>query len=157
VWPELAPGLRHVTARSLDDVVSPQLRTWRLGAALFSVFGVLALTVATTGLYSVIAFDVEGRRREMGLRSALGATTTSLLRLVVGDGLRMSVLAITAGLATAWLLAPLVSGLLFQGSARDTGVYAGVAAALLAAAVAATALPGHRAARVDPGAALREE
>jgi predicted permease len=153
----LAPGLRYVSARPLDDIVSPQLRTWRLGAGLFSVFGVLALVVATIGLYSVVAFDVEGRRREMGLRAALGATAASLLGLVVRDGFRIASLGVAIGLAAAWLLSPIVSDLLFQSGGDDAGVYVGVTVVLLAAALLASALPGLRASSVDPGAALREE
>jgi predicted permease len=153
----LAPGLRYVRAVSLADGISPQLRSWRLGAALFGVFGVLALVVATIGLYSVMAFDVEGRRREMGLRAALGASASSLLGLILRDGLRISVLGIAIGTGAAWLLAPSMSGLLFRTEAQDRGVFASVAAVLIGAAIAASALPGLRASHVDPGRALREE
>jgi len=150
------PGLRYVTARNLDDLVSPQLRAWRLGAGLFSAFGVLALVVATIGLYSVVAFNVEGRRREMGVRAALGATGASLLGLVVRDGLKASAAGLATGLALAWLLAPFVAGLLYGVPARDGRVFVVVAAVLAAAAMLASAIPGLRAGRVDPSVALRE-
>ena len=154
---EIAPTLRFVAARPLDDIVSPQLRIWRLGASLFSAFGVLALAVATIGLYTVVAFDVEGRRREMALRAALGATAPSLRGLVVRDGLRITGLGIGIGLAVAWVLSPLVSTLLFDTGPQDMGVYSSVALTLAVAAIGASFVPGLRASSVDPSAALRDE
>jgi len=153
----LDPALRYVAVRSLDDLISPQLRAWRLGAGLFSAFGVLALVVASIGLYSVVAFTVEGRRREMGVRAALGATASSLLGLVVRDGLRASAGGVVLGLVLAWLLAPAISGLLYDVPAHDPAVYAGVTVVLVVSAVVASAIPGRRAGRVDPATALRDE
>jgi putative ABC transport system permease protein len=153
----LEPGLRYVTARSLDDVIAPQLRTWELGAGLFGVFGLLALAVSAVGLYSVIAFDVEGRRREIGVRSALGAPSSAILRLIVGDGLRLSLGGLAAGLLLAWLLAPLASELLYQVAPQDAVVFAGASAALIAAAIIASVIPAFRAARIDPTEALKEQ
>jgi putative ABC transport system permease protein len=153
----LDPSLRYVAARDLEDVVAPQLRTWRLGAALFSAFGLLALIVATIGLYSVVAFDVEGRRREMGVRAALGATASSLTGLVVRDGLRAAAWGVAVGFVLAWLVAPVVSGLLYNVPPHDPAVLASVVVVLLGAAVFASAVPALRAGRVDPSAVLREE
>lgn len=153
----IEPGLRIVTGRPLEEVVAPQLRAWRLGAGLFSVFGALALIVAAIGLYSVIAFQVEGRRREMGVRTALGASTAAILRLVVGDGLRLAAGGVAIGLAAAWLLAPRIAGLLYGVEPQDLQVFAVVAFVLLVAALLASMIPGWRAARMDPTAALRSE
>jgi putative ABC transport system permease protein len=153
----LEPGLRAVMPRSIEDVISPQLRAWRLGAGLFSVFGVLALIVAAVGLYSVVAFDVEGRRREMGVRTALGATPCAILRLVVADGLRLATGGVLLGLVIAWLLAPQIAGLLYEVPAHDVRVYSGVAVVLIAATLMASAIPGVRAAHIDPSQALRSE
>jgi predicted permease len=153
----LEPGLRYVTARPLDDVISPQLRAWRLGAGLFSAFGLLALLVAGVGLYSVVAFDVEGRRREIGVRAALGASSSMILRLVVGDGVRLAAGGVALGLALAWVLAPMVANLLYQMTPRDFTVFAAVAVALVSAAAAASAIPALRAAHIDPSEALRDE
>jgi ABC-type antimicrobial peptide transport system permease subunit len=153
----IEPGLRVVTARSLEDVIAPQLQSWRLGAGLFSVFGVLALLVAAIGLYSVVAFDVEGRRREIGVRSALGASSGAILRLVVADGLRLAAGGVVLGLVAAWLLAPSISALLYNVPARDVRVFAGVAAVLTASALLASAIPARRAAHIDPSQALRSE
>ena len=153
----LEPGLRVVVARALEDQVAPQLRAWRLGAGLFSVFGVLALLVAAIGLYSVVAFDVEGRRREMGVRTALGASAAAILRLVVMDGLRLAAGGVVTGLLVAWLLAPRISGLLYGVAPQDAQIFAGVALVLVAAALVASVIPGLRASRVDPSSALRSE
>jgi ABC-type antimicrobial peptide transport system permease subunit len=147
----LEPGLRYVAARPLDDVISPQLRAWRLGAGLFSVFGALALAVAAIGLYSVVAFDVEGRRREIGVRAALGASSSAILRLVVGDGLRLAAGGIVLGLALSWLLAPFLSDLLYDVPPQDAAVFALVTLALIAAAVLASAIPAFTATRSFAG------
>jgi putative ABC transport system permease protein len=154
---QLEPSLRYVSARPLDDVISPQLRAWRLGAALFSAFGILALAVAAVGLYSVVAFDVEGRRRELGVRAALGATSGRILRLVVGDGVRLAAGGVVLGLTLSWLLAPLLSGLLYGVPPQDTIVFAAVGLSLVVAALIASAVPAFRAARIDPSRALRDE
>ena len=144
-------------ARPVDDLISPQLRAWRIGAALFSVFGVIALAVAAVGLYSIVAFEVEGRRREMGVRSALGATSTSIVGLVIGNGLRACGGGVILGLILAWLLAPVVTGFLYDVPARDPRVFAAVALILAAAAILASGVPGLRAARTDPTQVLRAE
>ena len=106
-------------------MISPQLRAWRLGAGLFSAFGVLALFVAAIGLYSVVAFDVEGRRREMGVRAALGASSGAILRLIVTDGLRLAAGGVALGLVVAWFLAPLGAELLYDVAPKDAAVFAG--------------------------------
>jgi putative ABC transport system permease protein len=121
------------------------------------VFGVLALLVATIGLYSVVAFDVEGRRREMGLRAALGATSASLVGLVVSQAVRASLLGVAVGLFLAWQLAPLVSSLLFAVPATDGRTFATAGLMLVASAIVASAIPGVRASRVDPASTLRSE
>lgn len=153
----LDPALRYVAARPLADVIAPQLRAWTLGAGLFSVFGVLALLVAAVGLYSVVSFDVEGRRRELGVRAALGATRATILRMVLGDALRLAAAGVVIGLALAWLLAPAIETLLYGVPPHDPGVFATVAISLFAAAVVASLLPGIRASRADPSRSLRAE
>lgn len=151
------PGLRYVAARRLDDVISPQVSVWRTGATLFAAFGVLALVVAAAGFYSSVAFDVEGRRDEMAVRAALGASPRGIAGLVVGGGLRLAAVGIGIGLAAAWFLAPAIAGLLYGVSARDAGVFVTVVVVLGAAAFLASAGPGLRAAKVNPSLALRSE
>jgi predicted permease len=153
----LDPGLRHVTARALDEVIVPQLRAWQLGAGLFTVFGALALAVAAVGLYSVISFEVEGRRREIGVRAALGAPSSAILRLIVGDGLRLTASGLIAGLAIAWVLSPSLSDLLYNVSPQDALVFLLAAAAVLGTALIASAIPAVRATHIDPIRALKEE
>ncbi len=153
----IEPGLRYVSVRPLDDIISPQLRAWRLGAGLFSAFGMLALVVAGVGLYSVIVFDVEGRRREIGIRAALGASTPSILRLVVAGGLRLASGGVAVGLVLAWVLAPAMEGLLYGGRPRDAQVFLSVALVLAGSTVLASLFPALRAARIDPVRALRED
>ncbi len=153
----LEPSLRYVTARALDDVISPQLRAWRLGASLFSVFGLLALAVASVGLYSVVAFDVEGRRKEIGVRAALGASSAEILSLVVRDGLRVAGIGVGLGLLLAWMLAPVLENLLYGVGAQDAIVYVVVTVALLTAALVASAGPAFRASQIEPSQALRDE
>jgi predicted permease len=154
---ELEPGLPHVQAEMLSTRVDAQILPWRLGATLFSAFGVLALLLAGLGLYGVIAYDVAQRRRELGIRIAFGARALTLVRMVLREAASILLLGLIAGLALAGWAAGYVEPLLFQVSPRDPAVLIGVAALLLAIGLAAAALPAWRAGRVQPTEALREE
>lgn len=151
-----APSLRYVSARPIDQVIAPQRRAWVLGAQLFSVFALLALTVAAVGIYSVMMFDVEARRREIGIRSALGATAGAIVGHVVRSGVSLAGLGVCGGLILAYWLTPLTSGLLYGVRPLDPVVLASAAAVLLLAAAAASAIPASVAAHVDPSYALRD-
>ncbi len=153
----LEPSLRYVGVQPLSEVITLQLRAWHLGATLFGAFGVLALLVAGVGLYGVVAFDVEGRRREIGLRSALGAPAGAILRLMMMSSVRVTGTGIVLGLAIAWLTAPFIADLLYGVSPRDASVFGAVALVLGVASVVASVAPALRAARIDPGEALRDE
>jgi ABC-type antimicrobial peptide transport system permease subunit len=124
---------------------------------MFTIFGVLALVVAAIGLYSVVAYDVSQRTRELGVRVALGASAGAVLRLVVGEGVRVVFLGLALGAAVALSLSSRVTPLLYQVSAKDPLTYAGVVGVLLVVAVVASLAPALRAARVDPNVALRSE
>jgi len=124
---------------------------------MFSVFGGIALVLAGVGLYGVIAFNVAQRVHELGVRLALGAQTRDILRLVVADGVRPTVIGIALGGAAALAVGRFVAPLLFHVSPRDPATMAAVAVALLAIAVAASGIPAWRASRVDPTAALRSD
>jgi ABC-type antimicrobial peptide transport system permease subunit len=141
----------------MTDLLARQIRPWRLGARLFSAFGVLAAVIAALGLYSAIAYLVTRRQHEFGVRRALGAQVSDVARLVLGQGVRATALGIILGLAAAFEASRFVADLLFETSARNPAVYAAVAAAMLLVAVAATLIPAWRAARVDPVSALRAD
>lgn len=151
------PGASYVTVKPLQDMVEPTMKSWRVGATMFLGFGVLALALAAVGLYSVIAYGVAQRRKEIGVRIALGASRRSIVGLVVGSGVRVVMLGIGAGVTIAFFASRWVGGLLFRQSPTDPAVYAAVAAVLISVALVATALPGFRAARVDPNVALRSD
>ena len=153
----LMPAPAYVTVTPFADVIGQQTRSWKLGATMFVIFGLLALTLAAVGLYSVIAYNVVQRTHEMGVRLALGAQVPDVVRLVVGQGIRHGVAGILIGCAFALVAARWMKPLLFDESPRDPAVYAIVTTVLLAVAVTASLIPARRAARVDPNIALRSE
>jgi ABC-type antimicrobial peptide transport system permease subunit len=151
------PGDGFVIVRPLQEVVDDQSRSWRLGATMFVAFGGLALVVALVGLYGAISYNVAQRMHELGVRVALGAQTADVARLVIAQGLRFAVAGVAIGLGGAWLSARWVEPLLFRQSATDPATYGAVAASMILAALAATAVPAIRAARADPNVALRSD
>ncbi|HKG90738.1 MAG TPA: ABC transporter permease [Gemmatimonadaceae bacterium] len=153
----LAPSLPYAEVKPLQELIDPHVRPWRLGATMFGAFGVLALVIAAVGLYSVIAYTVAQRTHELGVRVALGARTGHVLRLVVGEGMRVAVAGIALGALGALAGGRFVAPLLFDVSPHDPLVFGGVTLTLLAVAVAASLIPARRAARVDPAVALRTE
>jgi putative ABC transport system permease protein len=152
-----APNLPYVRLRPLEEYVSPQKRSWRLGATMFAVFGGLALVLAAVGLYSVLAYDVAQRTREFGVRVALGARGADVMGMVLARGLKTALVGGVAGGAVALLASRWVGPLLFQTSPRDPGVYGFVLCVVTAVALIAALLPAWRALRVDPIVALRAE
>ena len=153
----LMPAPAYITVTPFTEVIDQQTRSWKLGATMFVVFGLLALTLAAVGLYSVIAYNVVQRTHEMGVRIALGAQLRDVVKLVVGQGMRHGVMGIVIGGAIAFGAARWMKPLLFDESPRDPVVYTIVTLVLLAVAVTASWIPARRAARVDPNVALRSE
>ncbi len=151
------PGIAYVTVTPLADRVAPEQRSWQLGAMMFSLFGILALVLSAFGMYSVIAYNVVQRRHELGVRMALGAQTGNVLRMILGDSLRLVVAGLAIGVAITLWAGRWIEPLLFQESARDAGVYIAVAVMLVVAATAASLGPALRATRVNPATALRSE
>jgi predicted permease len=151
------PGKSYVTAEPFSDIVEPQMRAWQLGATMFVAFGTLALALAAIGLYSVIAYAVAQRRREIGVRMALGATRGRMVRLILHDGVRLVVLGVALGLVLALVASRAMAKLLFQEPATDPFVYVAVVGVLVAVAILATTLPALAAGRVDPNVVLRAE
>ncbi|MEQ1858023.1 MAG: ABC transporter permease [Longimicrobiales bacterium] len=153
----LAPEVRYVRVETMRDRLDPQARSWTLGAAMFTIFGLLALVVAAVGLYSVLAFDVAQRTRELGIRTALGARKARLLRSVLWQGISLTGLGVALGLAAVYWAAPYAQDLLFDTSPRDPWVLGGVAGILLVVSMLAGLVPGLRATRVDPMRALKAD
>jgi predicted permease len=153
----LAPDLPFVSVARLHEWIDPQLRPWRLGAVLFSTFGVIALLVGATGLYGVINFGVLQRRAEFAIRNALGERRLALVRSVLGEAMRYTTIAIALGIAASIALGNVVAALLFDVSPYDLAVYSIATLVLLAVALVAAGVPALRATRVNPADALRTE
>jgi predicted permease len=151
------PGAVYVNVIPLSRLVDPNLQSWRFGATMFVAFGGLALVLAAIGLYSMIAYDVAQRTRELGVRIALGSSVGRVLRLIVTGGLRLVAVGVLAGTALAFWASRWMETLMFRQSARDPLVFAAVGLLLLAVSVIASMVPAWRAARVDPNVALRLE
>ncbi len=151
------PGMGFVVVRPLQEVVDDRRRGWRLGATLFVAFGGLALVVAAVGLYGVIGYDVAQRMHELGVRIALGARSSAILRLVLSQGLAFAAAGVTIGLALALVASRWIEPLLYKQSPRDPVTYGGVAIAMAVVAILASAVPALRALRADPNRALRAE
>jgi predicted permease len=149
------PADAYVTALPFEDMVAPTRRSWQLGATMFVAFGLLALIVAAVGLYSVVAYGIAQRTREIAVRVALGAAPADVLRLIVGGGLRAVVVSILIGGITAAIAARVAGSMLFHVSPADPVVYAGVGVVMLIVATAAMYLPARGAAGMGPHEALR--
>jgi predicted permease len=142
--------------RTMEKAVDQALFWARIGVGLLGVFGLLALGLASIGLYGVMAYSVSLRRREIGVRMALGARGRSLVALVLGQGLRLVAAGIGLGLLGALVVGRALSGLLYGVSPADPVSLAGAAVVLLAVAALACYVPARYASRVDPLVALRE-
>jgi putative ABC transport system permease protein len=141
----------------IADLVSASIARPRFNAVLLALFTALALLLAGVGVYGVIAYTVARRIPEIGIRIALGGTGRDIAALVIGQGLRLAVIGLAAGLIAALALSRLLSGLLFGVTPRDPLVFAGAGGVLAAVALLASVVPAWRATRVDPIAALRSE
>ena len=151
------PGASFVTVTRLSDIVDAKMRSWILGATLFTAFGSLALLLAAIGLYSVIAYIVAQRKHELGVRLALGAGRSGVVRLVMAEGLRFALSGIVIGSAVALAGGEWIGPLLFNESPNDPTVFGIVISTLLVVAVAASCIPAVRAASVDPKIALQSD
>ncbi len=153
----LSPNTPFIEVSPYIDLVAPQLRPWRLGATMFTLFGAVALVISAVGLYSVMAYWVSQRTHEIGVRMALGARRADVVRLVVSQASRPIVIGLTLGGAAAALASRWIADMLYETSARDPWVYGTAAAVLIVAALAASVVPARRSAAVDPATALRAD
>jgi putative ABC transport system permease protein len=129
----------------------------RFGATLLSMFGLLALALSVAGIYGVVAYSVNQRAREFGIRQALGADRSDILRHVVGRGLVPVFIGIAAGLGASFSLTRVMSSFLYNLSPTDPVIFAVGSITLMAVAVLAMLVPARRATKVDPMVALRCE
>jgi len=142
---------------TFDDILARESSTRRFNAMLFSIFAALALVLAVTGVYGVLAYSVSQRTHEVGIRMALGAGRRDVLRLFMGQGMRLVLWGLVIGLGGAFALTRLMSSLLFGVSTTDATTFVLVAVGLMLVGVFACYLPARRATRVDPLIALRYE
>jgi hypothetical protein len=144
------PGVRYATVRPMAEVAGRQMHSWRVGATVFSLFGLIALAVAAVGLYGVLAYDVAQRRREIGIRMALGASRGRVMTQVMVAALCITGAGLAAGLLIAAWATRALGSLLFHVSPREPAVFILAAAAILLTGVVAAFLPTWKATRVDP-------
>ena len=142
--------------RTMDEVTDLMLVSERFRALLLQVFAAAALTLASVGIYSVLSYLVRGRRREIGIRTALGARTTDVVRLVLAEGLKPALTGIVVGAIGAMLAAGLLEKLVFGVKATDPLTLSVVAATLLAVSIGASLIPAWRASKLDPLTVLRD-
>ncbi|HEX8145573.1 MAG TPA: ABC transporter permease [Pyrinomonadaceae bacterium] len=154
---EADPNMPVATVRPMGEVISASVTSQRFVVLLMGVFAGLALLLTTVGLYGVLSYQVSQRTHEIGLRMALGARPRDVMKLVVGQGVLLTLAGICLGLAGAFAGTRLISGLLFGVSATDPATFVGVALLLTFVALLACYSPAHRAMRVDPMTALRND
>jgi hypothetical protein len=142
---------------TMSSVMAPEYRPWVLGAKLFTVFGLLALVVAGVGLYSSVSYGVTQRTHEFGVRMALGARASDVVRQVLAEGVKTIVVGAVAGILLALATGRLIASLLYGVAPSDPFALLTVVVVLLLVALAAAFRPAFRASRFDPVAALRAE
>jgi putative ABC transport system permease protein len=152
-----APGLPYVSVELLTNRIAVQKKSWRLGATMFGVFGMLAIILAAIGLYGVLAYDVSQRTREIGVRIALGGLPTRISAHIVRQGVSVAGAGCVLGLAAALLFGSRIQPLLFQTSRLDPTVYVCALAVILLTSILASWIPARRAGRVDPAIALQSD
>jgi predicted permease len=153
----VVPAAPVYGVRTMDDRLRDSLARQRFSAIMLGAFALFALILATVGVYGVISYLVSQGTHDIGIRIALGAPRTGILRLIVRQGMELAGIGIAAGLIGALLLTRLMSSLLFGVSATDAITFAAVALVLALVALVASFIPARRATRLDPLAALRDE
>jgi putative ABC transport system permease protein len=154
---QVDPEMPVTDVFSMDEVIAQSISPQRFNLLLLASFAALALVLATVGIYSVLSYSVRRRVREIGIRMALGAMPSQVLRMVVGDGLKPIVLGVGIGLAAAALLSRVVASLVFGVRPTDPLTFSAVALLLVVVGVLASIIPAYRATRVEPISILREE
>ena len=152
-----ASGLPVSDVRTMDEVVSRSTSRQRFNMLLMTVFGAAALFLAALGVYGLMAYSVQQRSQEIGIRMALGAEAGHVLRMVVSQGMLLALAGVVIGIASAFGLSRLLASFLFGVQPRDLAVFIAVPLTLALVSLIAVWLPARRAAKVDPAIALRSE
>jgi ABC-type antimicrobial peptide transport system permease subunit len=150
-------GLPVTDVRSMDEIAALSVSRQKFNMWVMTVFGGCALLLAAIGIYGLMAYSVEQRTQEIGIRMALGAQASQVRRMVVSQGMILALVGVAIGLAASFGLARLITTFLFGVTAKDPFVFAGVPLLLAAVALFAVWLPARRASKVDPLIALRYE
>jgi putative ABC transport system permease protein len=151
------PKLPVTHVMTMDELLSDSVAQRRVSAALVVIFAVLALILATVGIYGVLSYAVSQRTQEIGIRMAVGAQRGDVQKMILGHTLKLTIMGIALGALASLGLTRFLRSLLFGVSAHDPAILAGVSCLLMAVALAAAYVPAQRAVRVDPLAALRSE
>ncbi|HEX5491498.1 MAG TPA: ABC transporter permease, partial [Candidatus Udaeobacter sp.] len=151
------PGLAIALPQSMETIIAQALGQSRLMTWLLGIFAGVALLLAAIGIYGAVAYTVEQRTGEIGVRMALGAQTRDVLRLILGQGMRPVVIGLVIGIASAFVLGRLIASQLYEVSANNPALLAGATLLLATIALIACLLPARRATHVDPIQALRTQ
>jgi putative ABC transport system permease protein len=144
-------------ARTMQEYLSAAVAGPRFIVLLLEIFGGVAVTLAALGIYGVISYSVTQRTHEIGIRMALGATAADVLRLVLGQGMKLTIMGVLLGLGASVLLTRLMAGMLYGVAPTDVATLVAVSVGLTGVALAASFIPARRATKVDPMIALRHE
>jgi putative ABC transport system permease protein len=151
---DLDPALALQGVQPLSSILVEMTAQRRLNTILLTVFGVVAALLAAVGIYGLIAYSVAQRTRELGVRIALGASATRVMRLVAGEGLVLATIGVVLGLGAALLLGRSMGTMLYGVSATDPVTFAAIAAVAALTAITASLVPAMRALRIDPSRSL---
>jgi putative ABC transport system permease protein len=149
------PSFPITQIRTMEEIVGDSLSQRRFNTTLLGLFAFVAVALAAVGIYGVMSYTVSQRTREVGIRMALGAGQSDIIRLVTSSGARLAALGVAIGVVAAVMLTRLISGLLFGVTATDPMTFVLTAILLAAVTLLASYIPSRRAAGVDPIAALR--
>jgi predicted permease len=154
---QVGPDVPVLEVLSMDEVIAKSVSPQRFNVWLLSSFAGLALLLAAVGIYGVLSYTVRRRVREIGIRMALGATGSDVLKLVVSDGMKPILVGVAIGLAAALALSRLISSLIFGVRPTDPLTFSAVAVLLVAVGIVANIVPAYRATRIEPVRTLRDE